>query len=533
MKLLNQLLTLVFYLSFSFLSLSANTLEVTTIFDIQDFSCSDGSCSIRDAIHSANNGDTILIPGGTYTLSLGQLVIDKNLTLLGDNTPPSILDGAQASRILFVTQDSKVAIHHLVFQNGYQDDTFEELDEYWRLGAGIFNKGKLTLEDVDIQNNNNTTILGEGGGIYTWDTLIMNRCQVINNQAQGPGGGIGAINAAYLQINNSWIDSNISKEGAGGGISSIAHSLIRNTTISNNRSENIFAGDPDCSFRGGGGFFTNTNGFGTARTIIFENVTFSGNYSDNLGGAILMSSAGSANEVASNVYLINCTIINNESLFAGGGIKNCDVGNLHLFSTVIANNTAGEGGHDLDNYTPLVNNLLNLVMNCNGICPGFTLSTDPLLEGLADNGGFAPTHLPLANSPLIDAGSCIQLSNNTDQRNYNRPVDFSDEQYPNADDACDIGAVEVIESDIVATQNLNKQVNISIFPNPTPSTFYIQGISYEQINRLQVFDSFNRLVLSQAVKQASINIESLASGIYTIHFSLKTGHTISKRLIKN
>ena len=43
----------------------------------------DGDCSIREAIHTASSGDTIVIPAGTYTLALGEIIIAKNLTLTG------------------------------------------------------------------------------------------------------------------------------------------------------------------------------------------------------------------------------------------------------------------------------------------------------------------------------------------------------------------------------------------------------------------------------------------------------------------
>ena len=60
-------------------------------------------------------------------------------------------------------------------------------------------------------------------------------------------------------------------------------------------------------------------------------------------------------------------------------------------------------------------------------------STDPLLGLLADNGGPTLTHMPQANSPVIDAGQCrTDLLNPTDQRGLPQPVGT----------ACEMGAVE-------------------------------------------------------------------------------------------
>jgi hypothetical protein len=58
---------------------------------------------------------------------------------------------------------------------------------------------------------------------------------------------------------------------------------------------------------------------------------------------------------------------------------------------------------------------------------------NPLLAGLADNGGFTLTHALGAGSPAIDTGSCLV---STDQRGASRPQGFG----------CDIGSFEVLTS---------------------------------------------------------------------------------------
>jgi len=61
----------------------AATLTVNTLVDENDGSCV-GDCSLRDAINTANPNDTITFGvTGTINLSLGQLVIAQNLTIIG------------------------------------------------------------------------------------------------------------------------------------------------------------------------------------------------------------------------------------------------------------------------------------------------------------------------------------------------------------------------------------------------------------------------------------------------------------------
>jgi len=60
---------------------------VNTHLDENDHSCSDGDCSLRDAIETAAAGETVTFAAGlsgqTLTLTRGYLTIDKTLTITG------------------------------------------------------------------------------------------------------------------------------------------------------------------------------------------------------------------------------------------------------------------------------------------------------------------------------------------------------------------------------------------------------------------------------------------------------------------
>jgi CSLREA domain-containing protein len=77
---------------------SAATIVVNTTTDQALGSCS-GSCSLRDAVATANSGDTVQVPAGHYVLTLGDIISGKSLTIVGGGARTTILDGNGASRI--------------------------------------------------------------------------------------------------------------------------------------------------------------------------------------------------------------------------------------------------------------------------------------------------------------------------------------------------------------------------------------------------------------------------------------------------
>ena len=91
---------------------------VTTLDDEQDGSCSDGDCSLRDAINLVPEDTTITFGDvGTITLleALGELVIDKNLTINGGGV--ITINGNEAVRI-FNVSDVNVTFDGLTLTKG-------------------------------------------------------------------------------------------------------------------------------------------------------------------------------------------------------------------------------------------------------------------------------------------------------------------------------------------------------------------------------------------------------------------------------
>ena len=108
---------------------------------------------------------------------------------------------------------------------------------------------------------------------------------------------------------------------------------------------------------------------------------------------------------------------------------------MYLYNNIIANNSgAASGGECYNNGGTLSASTNNLIPT--GSCNG-TITDDPMLSALADNGGPTQTMALQENSPAINAGdnaACADANtvNNLDQRGVARPVG----------DTCDIGAYE-------------------------------------------------------------------------------------------
>ncbi len=96
------------------------------------------------------------------------------------------------------------------------------------------------------------------------------------------------------------------------------------------------------------------------------------------------------------------------------------------------------------------------------------LNTDPLLEDLAENGGFTQTHALGDLSPAIDAGSPT-LCPAIDQRGFHRPIDGDE----NTSATCDMGAYEYDSYPEVftLTVDIEGSDSVAIDPNQTEYQF--------------------------------------------------------------
>jgi len=261
------------------LSTQAATITVTNTND-------SGAGSLRQAIVDAHSGDTIHFGvTGTITLSTGELVVDKSITIHGPGSGNLTVDCNISSRGFYVSSGVTATIAGLTITNGNgQGDV--------PVGAGIYND-HATLGVDKCTLSGNAAGFG-GGGIYNSSgTLTVNNSTFSGNWAADPhgygsGGGIynewGTLTVSNCTFSQNWAY----RSGTGGGIHNAGTLTITNSTFSGNWAENVGGG----VYNGGTVTIGNTifkaGGFGGGNIVNYGAATSNGyNLSNDDGGGVL------------------------------------------------------------------------------------------------------------------------------------------------------------------------------------------------------------------------------------------------------
>ena len=427
---------------------AAKTITVTTTADTN--SCGI-PCSLRGAIGTADSGDSIVIPSGIYTLTLGsELNIGKSLILNGAGSGHTIIQAGTGEGLanwrVFTIVTGDVAISGVTVRYGGKEGAN---------GGGIYNDGTLTVTNSVIIEN----IGLFGGGIYNQGTLTVANSIVSGNAAghggilRGDGGG-GINNRGTLTVANSTVNGNTSIESDGGGIVNHDRLTLTNSSVSQNEAGNRSGGianwdtltltnsavSGNTAARNAGGIFNGGEG-----KVVLTNSTVSGNTA--------LFAGGIANWQNSLMALTNSTVSGNTASFEAGGIRNSG-GTLSVTNSTVSGNTASSVGGiwNINGSLTLTNSIiadnpsggdcsgvvtsLGHNLDSDGTCGlnamGDHSNTDPLLGPLQDNGGPTFTHALLPGSPAINHIPVEACMVTTDQRGVLRPQD----------DRCDIGAFE-------------------------------------------------------------------------------------------
>ena len=384
-----------------------------------------GDCTLRDALDAAADGDTITFDGsltGTISLSAGQLLVAKNVTIVGPGAASLAVDAGGASRVFYLQAGATgdIVMSGLTISGGNVTGD----------GGGILvkNAGDSSFDSVVVTGN---TATGNGGGIvFPYDGRDHNQSiansKIFANASGTNGGGVyfGAVlsNSFTQTVSASTIEGNTAAE-RGGGIylqEDYAPGFIVDSTISGN------------SAPLGGGVFLNSS------PLTIANSTLTLNSAGDGGG---INASGNSPRLT----VLMSTITDNSAGTSGGGIRLSDTLNFPTTVTgsIVSGNSAGSAGsHDIFSGGSATLNgdsdLFGVVSVSADNTTNVITSTSPGLGPLADNGGPTRTMSLLAGSPALNAGPAtvpVFAGNQFDQRGAGYPRVVLG--------AVDIGAYEV------------------------------------------------------------------------------------------
>src|SRR5438477_1059179 len=239
-----------------------------------------GPGSLRQALTDAHNEDTInfdsSLNGQTITLTRGELVVNKIVSINGPGPNNLAVDANHASRVFHVSDGATAGISGLSIINGSASGLY---------GGGIYNDhSTVSVINCTLSGNSADAPTGGGGGIY-------------NDASYG---------TASLWVLNCTLSGNSAVYGYGGGIYSegqldgSATLGVLNSTLSGNWA----------TF--GGAIYASSDTFNSARLYVFH-TTLSGNSASSSGGGGGIYNAGALTQFANTVF-------NASSIFRASGM---------------------------------------------------------------------------------------------------------------------------------------------------------------------------------------------------------------------
>jgi predicted outer membrane repeat protein len=476
--------------------------------DLDDFvldgNCetSEGACTLRAAMMEINGplggtNNTIqfdLLPG-THTLLLTNdlPIMYRNVDITGPGSDYGIIDGQGLYRIFSVQSPATfLFVGYFTLRNGSGT-----------AGGALYASSGVTVSISKVVFRENQAI--NGGAVYCQgcEAFIV-RCRFSGNQATQRGGALYVISGGNLNNMHDVLFEGNMADLSGGAIRSTGSNITMTNAVFEENSASA-GGALDAGLNGG--YFmkisdssfrrneaVNSNGgainlLGTDGRAVFEGVTFSGNISGLLGGAVYASYGNSPHvtiantsvtgnsaglygggihyqDQTSDIQLANVTVTGNSAGSLGGCLGGCGGGLYGLFSV---RNSVIAGNVDLDplttpspdcrgnfysgGYNLIGDDSICSVIGGIGDQTGTALSPlDPQIGSLARNGGPTLTHALLSGSTAIDGGnpagcywdhdadrgaSSPEVPLDMDQRTVSRPFNV----------VCDIGSYERMNCD--------------------------------------------------------------------------------------
>jgi predicted outer membrane repeat protein len=390
----------------------ANTYTPTRFGDPHPDGCMKGDCSLREAVIAANNHagtDAIVLQGGrTYTLKIsptgsdgassGDLNVTDALKIRSSASKQAIVDGGGVDGVFNVSTSRTVTFIRLLIRGAQGNE-----------GGGISaSGGSVRVLRCRITGN----FANVGGGIsVTGGSVQVVSSTVTQNVAMDAGGAIYAQAGSSLSIDRSSISGNTAGSGEednGGAIGTLIPTVIRNSTISGNK-----------TLSGNGGGVAALNKLTMANDTVTLNSAGGQTSPDfgpqgNGGGIYVENTTAHINDVT---IARNQADVDNTKQAQGGGVYSAN-SNLEIENSLLVLNTTDGFANDMSgSFTSLGHNMVSDGAPLGG--PGDFSAKNPKIGKLAHNGGPTETIALLARSPAINKAN-PKTSKNLDQRGYKR-----------------------------------------------------------------------------------------------------------------
>ena len=479
------------------LNLESGQLDLENVALQNYYSRDDGailSSGTTTIIDSTFQGITSDDPGSIISADSGSLIIEDSV--FDDNHV------GDSAGVIAVFESATLTITDSKFTNNSTDNhggvlyaenstvnidgsTFSNNSSTMQTGRG----GALSVNNTDLTvsnsvfENNNTSVnySGLGGAIHvsasngTDLAIEIDQSTFSDNQAND-GGAIYIIGESLtggeLNITDTVFESNTASNGETGNGGALLINARESNGLTVTIDRSLFH-DNDAHLNAGAIDFVDSSN--STDAFIIRNSTISNNTSKTSGGIRYSVGYGAGTTIA-NSTIINNTSTNENSgsaLYANGVTASADI---KITNTIISENTGpagqvcgNEASHDFTYENSFVSNDDNSDFYCRDNTTDeesqvgtAAAALDPLLNSLADNGGFTKTYSPQVGSPVIDAGDVNFTSDGTDQRGVQRVINSH----------VDIGAVEFAGSvpalsqiDIIALSEMEMTKNTEVSIN--------------------------------------------------------------------
>lgn len=381
----NKLLILCLFSIFFSMCLISSASAASTVYVNTTGSDISGNGSITDPYHtlekgisSVSNNGKIKLSGGVFSgQNNSQIIINKNITIIGKNQKETIITTNNTGFIFYIESDVNVILTNLTFSNS-----------------------------KNVQN----------GIILNYGTLKLDNCTFSGNKINTRG----TIRNYYItSINGCTFNSNTAEVG-GAIINLVDKSKLANLIITDSIFKNNAAIYPNAILSGGGAIIS-TGNVTIIRTI------FINNRAATCGGALFLLSP--------NANILNCIFINNT---ANQGSSIWNQGVMTVKYCVFKDNTAKDtGGAIYDSYLSISSNIThstfvrNTARNGGAIycyyCANITACSFVSNKATENGGAISCANSTIQNNDIINNtaskfGGAIFVIYKCAEINYNRII---------------------------------------------------------------------------------------------------------------